>query len=92
MAPGWNSACGPSWVALALLLLMLFVRVYPIKAQDRIILLEEKLRYQRLLSAELAQKAGGLTPGQIIAVRFAGDNELESLVGAGGGRHAQQTL
>jgi hypothetical protein len=81
IAPGWNSA----WaivVAVALVMLMVFVRIYPIKAQDRIILLEEKLRYQRLLSAELVQRASALTPGQIIALRFAGDNELESLVSA----------
>ena len=80
MAPGWYTGWSIVF-SLTLVLLILFVRLYPIKAQDRIILLEERLRYQRLLSAELAQKAGTLEPGQIIALRFAGDNELEELVG-----------
>src|SRR5882672_3479540 len=80
MAPGWNTAWSIVF-SLTLVLLTLLVRLYPIKAQDRIILLEERLRYQHLLSAELAQKAGMLEPRQIIALRFAGDNELETLVG-----------
>jgi len=62
MAPGWNSA----WaivVALALLLLMLFVRVYPIKAQDRIILLEEKLRYPTPVVCRTGPKGGRANAG-----------------------------
>lgn len=81
MAPGWNSA----WqivVSLALVMLMLFVRVNPIKVQDRIIRLEERLRYQRVLSPELGQQAGALTLGQIVALRFAPEDELEELVSA----------
>ena len=80
-APGWNSGW---WivVSLALLLLTFFVRTNSLKVQDRIIRLEEKLRYQRLLSPAVVQQAGALTPGQIIALRFAGDDELEELVSA----------
>ena len=79
MNPGWNSGW---WiiVSLALLVLMFFVRLNPLKAQDRIIRLEEQLRYQRLLAPELSQQAKTLEPGQIIALRFAGDDELEELV------------
>jgi hypothetical protein len=69
-------------VSLALLLLVPFVRLNPLKAQDRIIRLEEKLRYQQILSPTLFQQTSALTPGQIIALRFAGDDELEELVGA----------
>src|SRR5258707_8780351 len=69
-------------VSLALLVLVFFVRVNPLKAQDRLIRLEEKLRYQQVLSAALCQQASALDPGQIIALRFAGDDELEELVGA----------
>lgn len=79
MKPGWNSGW---WivVSLALLVMMFFVRLNPLKAQDRIIRLEEQLRYQRLLSPELSQQTSTLRPGQIIALRFAGDDELEELV------------
>jgi hypothetical protein len=79
--PGWNSGW---WivVSLALLVLVFFVRLNPLKAQDRLIRLEEKLRYQQLLSPAICQQAGTLHPGQIIALRFAGDDELEELVSA----------
>ena len=81
MAPGWNSAW---WivVSLALLVLTFFVRLNPLKAQDRIIRLEETIRYQQVLSPAVIQKASALTAGQIIALRFAGDDELEELVSA----------
>ena len=69
-------------VSLALLVLAPFVRLNPLKAQDRIIRLEEKLRYQQILSPALCQQTSALNPGQIIALRFAGDDELEELVGA----------
>ncbi len=69
-------------VSLALLVLVFFVRLNPLKAQDRLIRLEEKLRYQQILSPALCQQTSTLTPGQIIALRFAGDDELEELVGA----------
>jgi hypothetical protein len=69
-------------VSLALLVLVFFVRLNPLKAQDRIIRLEEKLRYQQILSPALYQQTSALDPGQIIALRFAGDDELEELVSA----------
>jgi hypothetical protein len=79
--PGWNSGW---WIvfSLALVMLTLFVRVNPLRAQDRTILLEERLRYQQLLSRELAQQASALNPRQMIALRFASDSELEELVSA----------
>ena len=69
-------------VSLALLTLLFYVRLNPLKAQDRIIRLEEKLRYQKVLSPAVCQQTSALTPGQIIALRFAGDDELEELVSA----------
>jgi hypothetical protein len=69
-------------VSLALLVLTAFVRANPLKAQDRIIRLEEKLRYQQVLSPAVFQQTSALRPGQIIALRFAGDDELEQLVSA----------
>jgi hypothetical protein len=69
-------------VALALVVLATLVRLNPLKAQDRLIRLEEQLRYQQVLSPPVRQQAGALTPGQMIALRFAGDDELEELVAA----------
>ena len=69
-------------VSLALLVLVFFVRLNPLKAQDRLIRLEERLRYQQVLSPALLQQANALKTGQIIALRFAGDDELEELVAA----------
>src|SRR6202521_268611 len=79
--PGWDSG---RWtvVSLALLVLTFLVRLNPLKAQDRIIRLEEKLRYQQLLSPALLPKTISLRPGQIVALRFAPDDELEELVSA----------
>jgi hypothetical protein len=69
------------WVVLsfALILLALVSRLQSLKAQDRTIRLEERLRYRELLSPELAQKASDLRVGQIIALRFASDDELANL-------------
>jgi len=80
-APGPNSGW---WivVSVALLVLAFLVRVNSLKVQDRLIRLEEKLRYQQILSAPICQQASALNMGQIIALRFAGDDELEELVGA----------
>ncbi len=80
-APGLNSGW---WivVSVALLVLAFLVRVNSLKVQDRLIRLEEKLRYQQILSAPICQQASGLNMGQIIALRFAGDDELEELVGS----------
>jgi hypothetical protein len=77
--PGWNEGW---WivVSLALVVMAALARTNPLKAQDRIIRLEEQLRYRHLLPADLAQQAGALTTGQIIALRFASDEELAELV------------
>ena len=69
-------------VSLALLVLTFLVRVNPLKVQDRIIRLEERLRYQELLSPALLQNTSALGTGQIIALRFASDDELEEHMGA----------
>ena len=70
------------WVLLSLvLILMAFAaRTQALRAQDRIIRLEERLRYRDLLSAEMAARASDLPVSQIIALRFASDAELPGLV------------
>ena len=65
------------WVALAI---GIFVsRTMPLRAQDRIIRLEERIRLERLLPAELRGRIGELTPTQLIGLRFAPDDEVPDL-------------
>jgi hypothetical protein len=67
-------------VSAALVVVTALVRANALRAQDRVIRLEESLRYYQLLPDELAQRAASLTPGQVVALRFAPDEELEGLV------------
>jgi hypothetical protein len=55
-------------------------RLQALKAQDRVIRLEERLRYTELLEPEFARTAYGLRASQMIALRFASDAELPGLV------------
>lgn len=77
----------PSWdraesivLAIGLMLLALSARLQALKAQDRVIRLEERLRFRGLLSDDLTEKAVNLPIGQLIALRFASDEELPELV------------
>jgi uncharacterized coiled-coil protein SlyX len=56
------------------------LRANPLRAQDRIIRLEERLRFQAQLPAQLNARFGELTEGQVVALRFASDAELAALV------------
>jgi hypothetical protein len=67
-------------MALALLLLAGVARSSALRAQDRVIRLEETLRYQRLLGPEELVLAQRLSLKQVIALRFASDAELPGLV------------
>ena len=67
-------------VSAALVVLTGLVRMNPLRAQDRIIRLEESIRYYQLLPEELAARAVALSPRQMVALRFAPDEELEGLV------------
>jgi len=67
-------------VAFALVGLALAARVMALKVQDRVIRLEMRLRMQQVLPADLCARAQALTPGQLVALRFASDAELAGLV------------
>lgn len=77
--PGWDRAEN-ILVALALLMLTLAARLQALKAQDRVIRLEETLRYKNILPAETAAEAENLKAPQMIALRFASDAELPALI------------
>lgn len=69
--------------ALAIFGAVSVARLSPLRAQDRLIRLEEQLRYARLLPADLVAKAeAAFAPRHYIALRFASDAELEGLVRA----------
>ena len=66
-------------VAMALAIGISWARVMPLRAQDRIIRLEERTRLERLLPADLRGRIGELTEPQLIAIRFAPDEEVPDL-------------
>jgi uncharacterized protein DUF6526 len=76
------SVGGAIWVltSVALILGFLLARLFAATVQDRVIRLEEQLRYQRLLPADLLARTSELSVGQIVSLRFASDGELAGLV------------
>ena len=66
-------------VAVALVILALYARVFALRAQDRVIRLEMQLRMRDLLPDALRPRIDEFTPGQLVALRFASDAELPAL-------------
>ena len=71
---GWSVV-----VALALAIGIFVSRAMPLRAQDRIIRLEERIRFERVLPADLRGRIEELTPDQFIGLRFAPDDEVPEL-------------
>jgi hypothetical protein len=66
-------------LAVALLLLALYARLFALTVQDRIIRMEMRMRLAELLSPDLRSRIPEFTVPQLVSMRFAGDAELPAL-------------
>jgi hypothetical protein len=66
-------------LAAALILLFFVARVMALTVQDRVIRLEERIRMRALLPADLQPRVNQFTVKQLVALRFASDEELPGL-------------
>ncbi len=66
-------------LATALVLLFFVARTMAMTVQDRVIRLEERMRMRELLPADLKPRIAEFTPRQLVALRFASDDELPEL-------------
>jgi hypothetical protein len=83
---GYRAAFAFTWDGLALFLFAVgvvltafYTRAFPLGVQDRVIRLEERLRMERLLPPDLKARIPDFTTGQLVALRFASDEEMPEL-------------
>lgn len=65
-------------LGMVLVMLGLYARVFALAVQDRVIRLEERLRFARL-APDLAPRFDEFTVNQLCSLRFASDDELPEL-------------
>jgi hypothetical protein len=72
---------GPWFVVLSLAAFVAWykLRAYPLKVQDRVIRIEERMRLQALAPAEWHSQIYRLSENQLIGLRFAADDEVMEL-------------
>jgi hypothetical protein len=63
-------------LSIAIFIPAIRLRAYPLKVQDRVIRLEERLRLQTLTPTEWHTQIYRLTEDQLIGLRFAADDEV----------------
>jgi multisubunit Na+/H+ antiporter MnhF subunit len=66
-------------LSIAFVLLFFYARIFALTVQDRIIRLEMQLRMQQVLPPELRARIAEFSVGQLVALRFASDQELPGL-------------
>jgi Family of unknown function (DUF6526) len=79
----WDTILLSGWIfilSIALLIAMTRIRSYPMRVQDRVIRLEERLRLMSVLQEPLRSRIGELQDTQLVGLRFAPDEELPGLV------------
>jgi hypothetical protein len=67
-------------MAAAIVGIYFYARIFALRAQDRIIRLEMRLRLEKILPSDLKARILELTPNQLIGLRFASDAEMGDLV------------
>ena len=66
-------------MAIGVVLVTFYARTFALRVQDRVIRLEMRMRLREILPPNMHARIPDLTPGQLVALRFASDAELPAL-------------